>query len=43
VNQAALQTLIKEAPKAPKKHKPYQSELDDLDNSAYEKYFKIID
>jgi hypothetical protein len=43
VNQTAIQTLIKEAPKAPAKHKPYQSELDDLENGAYERYFKVID
>lgn len=43
LNASAVETLIKEAPKAPKKRKPFKSELDDLENGAYEKYFKIIE
>jgi hypothetical protein len=43
INQASIQTLIKAAPKAPEKHKPYKSEVEDLGAGAYEDYFKIID
>ncbi len=40
VNQASLQNLLKVAPKAPPKRKPYKSELEDIDDGAYERYFK---
>ncbi|MEO7164019.1 MAG: hypothetical protein ABI041_13955, partial [Bdellovibrionia bacterium] len=44
LNNAAMQNLIKEAPKAPPKstRKPFKSELDDIQSGAYEKYFKDI-
>lgn len=38
INSQAVQTLIKEAPKAPEKRKPNQIEIED---GAYEKYYKI--
>lgn len=41
INAAAVQTLLKEAPKAPVKRKRYQSEFEDVRDDAYEKYFKI--
>ena len=40
INGAVVQERIKEAPHAPAQHKPYKSEVDDLDQGAYEKYFK---
>jgi hypothetical protein len=43
INQAAIANLIKEAPKAPPKRKPYQSEMEDIEDGAYEKYFKQVD
>jgi hypothetical protein len=39
----AVELLKKEAPKAPTKRKPFRAELEDLENGAYEKYFKEID
>jgi hypothetical protein len=41
INGQVVATLIKEAPKAPEKRKPYKSEIDNLEQGAYEKYFKI--
>lgn len=43
INTSVVQTLIKEAPKAPEAHKPHKSEVDNLDQGAYEKYFKVQD
>lgn len=43
LNQRAVEVLLKDAPKAPSKRKPFRSELEDLENGAYEKYFKIVD
>jgi hypothetical protein len=43
MNQAALQNLIKDAPKAPPKRKPNPEELKDAEGGAYEKYFKSTD
>jgi hypothetical protein len=40
INSQVVATLIKEAPKAPEARKPYKSEVDDLEQGAYEKYFK---
>lgn len=40
INKAAIQSLYKEAPKAPSKRKPFKSEMEDLNDGAYEKYFK---
>lgn len=40
INQLAVQTLVKDAPKAPAKRKPYKSELEDLEGESYKKYFK---
>jgi hypothetical protein len=42
INQATLQKLYKEAPKGPALRKPSQSEIDDIGDGAYEKYFKRI-
>ncbi|MCM2323364.1 MAG: FecR family protein [Oligoflexia bacterium] len=42
LNKASVQNILKEAPKAPPKRKPYKSELDDLSGDAYEKYFKEV-
>lgn len=41
INGQVVATLIKEAPKAPEQRKPYKSEVDNLEQGAYEKYFKI--
>jgi hypothetical protein len=43
INQASMQVLIKEAPKAPPKRKPFKSEIDNLEDGAYERYFKHIE
>jgi len=43
LNQAAMQQMIQEAPKAPAQRKPYKSELENIENGAYEKYFKNVD
>jgi hypothetical protein len=43
LNGNVVQQLIHEAPHAPDKHKPYKSEVDDLEQGAYEKYFKLQD
>ena len=43
LNQAEIGELSLKAPKAPSKHKPYQSEIEDSSDGAYEKYFKNID
>ena len=43
VNARQVESLLKEAPKAPPSHKAYKSELEDLEGGAYEKYFKIFD
>jgi hypothetical protein len=43
INQAAIVKLIQEAPKAPPKRKPYQSDLKDTEDGAYDKYFKNVD
>ena len=40
INAHVIQSLMREAPKAPENHKPHKSELDHLDQGAYEKYFK---
>lgn len=40
LNRAAVKHLLKDAPKAPAKRKPYKSELESLDGSAYEQYFE---
>jgi hypothetical protein len=40
INAHVVKELAKEAPKAPANHKPYKSEVDDLEQGAYEKYFK---
>jgi hypothetical protein len=41
INRSAVQVLIQEAPHAPAQRKPYKSEVDNLEQGAYEKYFKI--
>jgi hypothetical protein len=41
INRQVVATLAKEAPKAPEAHKPHKSEIDDLEQGAYEKYFKV--
>lgn len=43
VNAQTVQEVIKAAPKAPEKRKPFRSELEDLEQGAYEKYFKLVD
>lgn len=43
INGQVVATLIKEAPKAPESRKPYKSEIDNLEQGAYEKYFKVQD
>jgi hypothetical protein len=43
LNHASMQVLIKDAPKAPTKRKPYKSEIESIENGAYDKYFKIVD
>lgn len=43
INNHVVQALIKDAPKAPENHKPHKSEVDNLEQGAYEKYFKIQD
>ena len=43
VNTQAVENLLKTAPKAPPRRKPFQSELEDLDQGAYEKYFKDVE
>lgn len=43
LNAAAVQNLLKDAPKAPQKRKPYKSELDDIEEGAYQKYFKNVE
>ncbi|MGK5085520.1 FecR family protein [Bdellovibrionota bacterium FG-1] len=43
INAHVVKELIKEAPRAPEQHKLHKSELDDLNQGAYEKYFKIQD
>lgn len=43
INQAAVQNLIKDAPKAPAKRKPSMNELKDREGGAYERYFKSTD
>jgi hypothetical protein len=41
IHASAVQNLVKDAPKAPAKKKPFKSELEDLEQGAYEKYFQI--
>jgi hypothetical protein len=42
LHQTTVETLVKDAPKGPaNKRKPFKSELEDLEQGAYEKYFKI--
>ena len=43
LNTRAVETLMKTAPKAPEKRKPYLNEIDDLERGAYERYFRIVD
>jgi len=43
INAHAVAEIAKTAPKAPEKHKPYKSEMDDLENNAYEQYFKNVE
>lgn len=40
LNHIAVEKLVPEAPKAPPKRKPYKSEIENLEDGAYEKYFK---
>jgi len=42
LNRACIQALIKDAPKAPKNRKPYQSEIEDIGDKPYDKYFKEL-
>jgi hypothetical protein len=42
INTQVVETAVKAAPKAPPKRKPYKSELEDLEEGAYERYFKEI-
>lgn len=41
-NELGVEQMAKTAPSAPSKRKPYKSEIEDLENGAYEKYFKEI-
>lgn len=44
INKAAVAQLFKKAPKAPEKHKPYKSEIENFDDeNVYKKYFKILE
>lgn len=43
LHQRTVQNLLQTAPKAPAKRKPYKSELEDLEQGAYERYFKKVD
>ncbi len=42
LNLMAVQKLQVDAPKAPSQRKPYKSELEDLDQGTYDKYFKNV-
>lgn len=41
LNRATVQKLLKDAPSVPERRKPFQSEIDELEGAAYEKYFKL--
>ncbi|MGZ3696592.1 MAG: FecR family protein [Bdellovibrionota bacterium] len=43
INSKAIDKLLLVAPKAPEKRKPYKSELDNLEDGAYEQYFKNVE
>jgi hypothetical protein len=43
LNRSAVQQLFKDAPPAPEKRKPKKTEMENLENGAYEKYFKHLD
>ncbi|OFZ01754.1 MAG: hypothetical protein A2Z97_07470 [Bdellovibrionales bacterium GWB1_52_6] len=43
IHVQTVKTLIQTAPKAAEKRKPFKSELDNLEQGAYEKYFKIVE
>ena len=40
INRQAIQTLIPEAPRAAAGHAPFKSEVDNLEDQTYEKYFE---
>lgn len=42
INQAAVQSLIPAAPKAPAHRKPHKAELENIEDGAYERYFKVV-
>jgi hypothetical protein len=43
INSLVVENLLKTAPKAPTKRKPFKSELDDTEGDLYKKYFKPVD
>ena len=43
LNEKVIQKVAVTAPSAPEKRKPYMSELEDLENGAYDHYFKKVD
>lgn len=43
IHTTTVETLLQVAPKAPTKRKPSISELENLDEGAYEKYFKVVE
>lgn len=43
INQQSVEKLLRTAPPAPARRKPYKTELEDLEREAYEKYFKSVE
>ena len=43
IHAKTVEVLMETAPKAPPRRKPYKSELENLEQGAYEKYFKIVE